>query len=223
MSQYFINGAKYSFSTTLATAVAISAITNAAPPVATAAVAPAEGDILLLNSNWTELNDMAVYADAVAGNSFTLAGLDTIDETLFPEDEEVPASYRVVGGFTSLSQIREITQSGGDTNQFTWGYIDDSSPRQRSKPTDQNPLVLTFTMDDDPNLPWHDALTLVSKKRQLVTMRERLPTGDVLLYTGYVSFQPSPSRTRNENATVTATMSINSEILRYPASFFAGS
>lgn len=223
MSQYFINGAKYSFSTTLATAVAISAITNAAPPVATAAVAPAEGDILLLNSNWTELNDMAVYADAVVGNSFALAGLDTIDETLFPEDEELPASYRLVGGFTSLSQIREITQSGGDTNQFTWGYIDDSSPRQRSKPTDQNPLVLTFTMDDDPTLPWHDALTLVSKKRQLVTMRERLPTGDVLLYTGYLSFQPSPSRTRNENATVTATMSINSEILRYPAAFFAGS
>lgn len=54
-------------------------------------------------------------------------------------------------------------------------------------------------------------------------MRERLPTGDVLLYTGHVSFQPSPSRVRNENATVTATMSVNSEILRYPASFFAGS
>ena len=54
-------------------------------------------------------------------------------------------------------------------------------------------------------------------------LRERLPTGDVLLYTGYLSFQPSPTRTRNENATVTAVMSINSEILRYPASFFAGS
>lgn len=223
MSQYFINGAKYSFSTILATAVPITSITNGAPPIATAAVAPDEGSIVLLKSNWTELNDVAAYVDVVAGNSFALANLDTEDETLYPEDEDQPASYQLVGGFTSLSQIREIDQSGGDTNQFTWGYIDDSSPRQRSKPTDQNPLVLTFTMDDDPNLPWHDALTLVSKKRSLVTMRERLPTGDVLLYTGYMSFQPSPSRTRNENATVSATMSINSEILRYPASFFAGS
>lgn len=223
MSQYFINGAKYSFSTTLATAVAISAITNGNPAVATALSPPQEGDIVLLKSNWTELNDLAVYADNVVGNNFDLAGLDTLDETLFPEDEETPASYQVVGGFTSLSQIREINQSGGDTNQFTWGYIDDSSPRQRSKPTDQNPLVLTYTMDDDPTLPWHAALIEVSKKRRLVTMRERLPTGDVLLYTGYISFQPSPSRVRNENATVTATMSVNSEILRYPASFFAGS
>lgn len=223
MSQYFINGAKYSFSTTLATAIAISVITNADPAIATSATLPADGDIVLLKSNWTELNDLACYADAPAAGTFQLAGVDTTDTNLFPEDEDQPASYQLVGGFVSLSQIREIAQSGGDTNNFNWGYIDDSSPRQRSKPTDQNPLVLTFTMDDDPTLPWHAALTTVSKKRQLVTMRERLPTGDVLLYTGFVSFQPSPSRTRNENATVTATMSINSEVLRYPASFFAGS
>lgn len=223
MSQYFINGAKYSFSTTLAAAVSISAITNADPAVASASALPTDGDIVLLKSNWTELNDLACYADSPAGGTFTLAGVDTTDVSLFPEDEDQPASYQVVGGFTTLSQIRDIAQSGGDTNNFNWGYIDDVSPRQRSKPTDQNPLVLTFTMDDDPTLPWHAAMTTVSKKRQLVTMRERLPTGDVLLYTGFLSFQPSPSRTRNENATVTATMSINSEILRYPASFFAGS
>lgn len=223
MSQYFINGAKYAFSTVLADPENITSITNANPPVASTLVPPADGDIVLLRSNWTELNDMAVYADNVSGSGFELAGVDTSDIQFYPEDEELPASYQVVSGFTSLSQIRDIQQTGGDTNQFTWGYVDDASPRQRSKPTDQNPLVLTFTMDDDPTLPWHQALIDVSKRRQLVTMRERLPTGDVLLYTGYVSFQPSPTRVRNENATVTATMSINSEIMRYPASFFAGS
>lgn len=223
MSQYFINGAKYAFSTVLADPENITSITNANPPVASALVPPADGDIVLLRSNWTELNDMAVYADNVTSSDFELAGVDTSDIQFYPEDEELPASYQVVSGFTSLSQIRDIQQTGGDTNQFTWGYIDDASPRQRSKPTDQNPLVLTFTMDDDPTLPWHQALIDVSKRRQLVTMRERLPTGDVLLYTGYMSFQPSPTRVRNENATVTATMSINSEIMRYPASFFAGS
>lgn len=223
MSQYFINGAKYAFSTVLGEAVEISAITNGDPPVVEALVAPTDGDIVLLRSNWTELNDLAAYADNVVGDTFELASVNTADVQFYPEDEELPASYQVVSGFTSLSQIRDIQQTGGDTNQFTWGYIDDASPRQRSKPTDQNPLVLTFTMDDDPTLPWHQALIDVSKRRQLVTMRERLPTGDVLLYTGYMSFQPSPTRVRNENATVTATMSINSEIMRYPASFFAGS
>src|SRR5690606_35264904 len=96
MSQYFINGAKYSFSTTLAAEVAISAITNGNPAVATAVSPPQEGDIVLLKSNWTELNELAVYADNVVGNAFDLARLDILDETLFPEDEETPASYQVV-------------------------------------------------------------------------------------------------------------------------------
>jgi hypothetical protein len=222
MSQTFINGAKYAFSTSLATAIAISLISNANPAVATTATAPTEGAVVLLQSNWTDLNDLATYAGAASGGGFELVGIDTTDESLFPEGESA-GSYRVAGDFVSLSQIREIAQSGGDTNTFTFGYIDDSSPRQRSKPTDQNPLVLTFTLDYDPALPWDAALQAVSKSRQLTTMRERLPTGDVLLYTGYLSYQKSPSRTRNENMTVTATMSVNSEILRFPASFFAGS
>src|SRR5690606_1770050 len=163
------------------------------------------------------------YAANPGSGKFDLSQVDTTDEGLYPEGEAQPASYQVAGDFISLSQIRDIQQSGGDTNQFTWGYIDDKSPRQRSKPTDQNPLTLTFTMDYDPTLPWDAALEAVSKSRQLVVMRERLPTGDVLLYTGYLSYQKSPSRVRNENMTVTATMSINSDILRFPASFFAGS
>jgi hypothetical protein len=222
MSQTFINGAKYAFSTSLATAVAISLISNANPAVATTATPPTEGDIVLLQSNWTDLNDLATYVGATTANSFAMEQVDTTDTGLFPLGESA-GSFRVVGDFVSLSQIREIAQSGGDTNTFNWGYVDERSPRQRSKPTDQNPLVLTFTLDYDPALPWDAALQTVSKARQLTTMRERLTTGDVLLYTGYLSYQKSPSRTRNENMTVTATMSVNSEILRFPASFFAGS
>lgn len=219
MSQEFINGAKYSFSTTLSAAIAIASISNANPAIASAATLPAEGDIVLLSSNWTELNEQATYVENPTGGGFELAQIDTTDVGLFPPGESA-GNYRVAGGFTTLSQIREISQSGGDTNFFTWGYIDDRSPRQRSKPTDQNPLSLTFTMDDDANLAWHPALVELTRSRQLVVMRERLITGDVLLYTGFMSFQKSPSRVRNENMTVTAVMTINSEILRFPASFF---
>lgn len=213
--QYFINGAKYAFSTVIGEAVPITEISNANPAVALTATPPAEGDVVLLDSNWTDLSEQATYATNVDVDSFELAQIDTLDTMLYPEGESA-GNYRIASGFTNLSQIREITQTGGDTNQFTWGYIDDRSPRQRSRPTDQNPLVLTFTMDYDPDLAWASALDLVSKARQLVVMRERLPTGDTLLYSGYLSYQKSPSRVRNENMTVTATMSINSEVLRFP-------
>lgn len=214
MGQEFINGAKYSFSTTLAAAVAITAISNALPAVATASPAPTEGSVIVLESNWTDLNDQATFA----GPTGALALIDTTDTSEYPPGQGA-GTYQTAGGFTSLSQIRDITPSGGDTNNFTWAYVDDKSPRQRSKPTDKNPLILTFTMDYDPTLPWHDALVKLDKNRQLVVMRETLPTGDVLLYTGFVSFNANPTRGRNENMEVVATMSINSQLLRFPAGF----
>lgn len=216
MSQTFINGAKYAFSTTVGAIVALTGISNANPAVASGASLPAEGAIILLQSNWTDLNDVATYAGAAG----VLSQIDTTNQTFFPQDEDTPASYQVLSNFVSLSQIRDIQQSGGDANSFNFGYIDDRSNRQRSKPTDQNPLVLTFVMDYDPDLPWADELVEISRKRQICVMRETLTTGDVLLYTGYISYQPSPSRVRNENMTVTAVMSVNSEILRFPAVFF---
>lgn len=221
MSQFFINGAKYAFSTIAGAAVNITAISNAIEAVVAGASAPDDGSIVLLRSNWPDLNDQATYTKGKAGNNFTLSHIDTTDVSLFQPTEELPASYQVLSGFTNISQIRDIQQSGGDTNQFTWGYIDRTSPRQMSKPTDQNPLILTFTMDYDPSMAWDAALEKVSNARQMVCMRERLPTGDVLLYTGYISYQKSPTRVRNENMTVSAVMSINSEVLRFPASDFS--
>lgn len=218
MSSDFINGSKYAFSTTLGAAVAITAITNAAPPVITATSLPGDDDIVLLKSNWSDLVDQATYSDSHG----TLFELDTTDTRLYPPGEG-DGSYQLVGGFVSLSQIREAPQSGGDTNQFTYSYIDDSGNRQRSKPTDKNAIVITFTLDRDPTLPWFAALKRLDKSRQMSVMRETLKSGEILLYTGYWSFQPSPSRTRNENMTVTATFSVNSEIVALPPTFPSGS
>lgn len=214
--QYFINGTSYSFSTTLSAANDITSITNAAPPVMTATVMPADKSIILLKSGWGELNEQATFS----GHNGELAGLDTTDPVYFPAGESA-GSYQVAGGFTSLVQVREVKDSGGDTNDFKWGYIDDRSSRQRSKPTDKNPLSLTFTMDYDADLPWFDELVKLDRSRQIVIMRETLPNKDVLLYSGFMAFNNNPSRTRNENMTVSAVMTINSQILRFPASFFA--
>lgn len=218
MSSEFINGSKYAVSTIMGAVVAISAITNAAPPVLTASPMPGDDDIVVVQSNWTDLNDTATFTDSL-GHLFEL---DTTDTRQYPPGES-QGSYQVASGFTSISQIREIAQSGGDTNSFNYAYIDDKSRRQRSKPTDKNPLILTFTLDRDPNLAWMNALDKLDKAAQLVVMRETLVTGEILLYTGYVSFQKSPSRTRNENMTVVATFSINSEIIAFPATFPSGS
>lgn len=217
MSQLFINGAQYAFATAAAADVPITGITNADPAVASATSDPLAGDIVLLKSNWSALIGQACkVGTVVAGTSFEMLGIDTTDTTLYPAGEGA-GSYQTLSSFVSLSQIRDIAQQGGDFNDFTWAYVEDRALRQRSRPTDANPLKLTFTLDYDPSLPWFAALESVTNKQMLTAMRETLPDGTVLLYTGYIAFNKSPTRQRNQNMTVTAVMTINSDIIRYPA------
>lgn len=217
--QYFPNGAKFSFATTMGAAVAISGISNANPAIASAVVLPADGDIVILDSNWTDLAEQATIVANSGAGTFDLSKIDTTDEGVF-EPGEGAGTYRIVDDFITISQVREVNMSGGDINTFSWGYVDDSSLRQRSRPTDSNPLVLQFTLDWDPDKAWATELEKASKKRMLTVLRERLPTGDVLLYSGYIGYQKTPSHTRNENMTVTATMTINSDPIRFPPEFF---
>ena len=218
MSSDFINGSKYAFSTTLGVAHAISAITNANPPAFTSTAMPSNDDIVLLQSGWSDLSDTAFMTDSGG----TLFEQDTTDTKQYPPGEGV-GSWQLMDGFVTLDQIREAPNSGGDTNFFNWSYVEDSSTRQRTRPTDKNPINITFTLDRDSTKPWFAALRVLDKSRQLSVLRETLKSGEVLLYTGYWSFQPMPTRTRNENMTVTATFSVNSDLVALPATFPSGS
>lgn len=213
--QFFINGAQYAFASTVGPDVPITDITNANPAIASSQTEPAQGDFVLLKSNWSALIGQACrVGTVVAGTSFALEGIDTTDVKRYPTGEGA-GSYAALSNFINLSQIREIQQQGGDFNDFSWTYVEDRALRQRSRPTDANPLKLTFTLDYDPSLAWFAALEDVTNKQLLTAMRETLPDGTVLLYTGYIAFNKSPSRTRNENMTVSAVMTINSDIVRY--------
>ena len=88
-------------------ASAISGISNAKPAKATTLTLPQNGDIVLLKSNWTELNDLGAYAEDAAGGTFSLAGVDTTNTGLYPPGEGA-GSYQVAGSFISLSQIRGV-------------------------------------------------------------------------------------------------------------------
>lgn len=215
MGQFFVNGAQYAFASSVGADVPITAISNADPAVASTAGTAAVNDYILLKSNWSQLIGQACRVSAaVAGTSITLEGLDTTDLTQFPAAEGA-GSYAELTSFINLSQIRQITQTGGDFNDFSWTYIDDRALRQRSRPTDANPLKLVFELDYDPSLPWFAALETLTQKQMLTAMRETLPDGTILLYTGYIAFNKSPTRTRNQNMTVNATMTVNSDIIRY--------
>lgn len=215
MGSQFINGAQYAVSTTLGAAVVITAITNAAPPVASSATPAPNGSITVIKSNWPGLNEKLARSANADVDSFEMEGLSTANLDTFPAGEGVPASYQTVGGFTGITQIRNVELTGGEQNFFQYQYVDDPGSQQRQKPTYKNAQVLTMTMDYDPSLAWYETLIELDQLGEPLVMRETLPSGDVVYYYGYLSFQKVPSKTVNENMTVVATFSLLADPIRY--------
>ena len=149
-----LNGAKYAIATVLAEAVAISNITNAAPPLALAADTPVQGNIVLLKSGWGELDESpARVGTVVADTSFQLVGYDATDLNRFPAGEGL-GNYILASGFVNLPKIHDIQKSGGEQNYATRQYVSDPSPRlvnpalpirAESIKTDVPAAVLTLT------------------------------------------------------------------------------
>ena len=116
MPSRLINGAKYAISATLAAAAPITAISNAAQAVATAAALPAMDSVVLINSGWPTLNGKAVKVTASGAGNFTMGNVNTVSVAEYPAGEGVPASYQVASAFFSLSKIVGVEKSGGEQN-----------------------------------------------------------------------------------------------------------
>jgi hypothetical protein len=217
MSSRFINGAKYAVSTQLAAAIAITALSNANPAVASCATPAANGDILILQSGWTNLTE-GVYraAGQVAATSFQLEGVDTTDATRYPAGEGVGA-FQKASAFVGLSQVRDVAMSGGDQNYFQYQYVEDEGGRQRQSPTFKGAMSMKVELDYDPTLPWYDALIEVDRLKVPCVLRETLPAGDVIYYVGMLAFNKVPTKGINQNMTVVATFSLQADPTRYGA------
>lgn len=216
MTSRFINGAKHAVSTALAPAAAITAITNANPAVASAAVPPAEGDIVVIKSNWPELNDTVARVGTVTATSFVLENVDTSDVLRFPAGEGA-GTFEVASTFIALTQVRDVDQSGGEQQFYTYQNVEDASSRQRQDPTYKNPMVMRVDMAYDPALPWYTALDAMDRAREPAVLREQLPGGDTILYFGMMSFNKVPTKKVNEHMLVSATFSLYADPIRYPA------
>lgn len=217
MTSRIVNGAKFAMSATLAAASPVTAISNAANAVFTAAALPALDALVLLHSNWPLLEGRVGKVTASGAGSFTVGGLNTTNVSDFPAGEGVPASYQVASGFVSLSKITVVEKTGGEQNYAEEQYVDDPTGTQYRFPTFRSAYGFNLTLDYDPDLPWFAALQAADQARSTVVLRETLPGGAVILYTGLISFDDIPSHDINAVMKVTASFSLTARPLRYAA------
>lgn len=216
MSQQFPNGTVFSVSKTLAAAIALTAITNANPALATAVAPPNDGAIGIVTSGWPGLNQRAMRVANAQANSFELEGFDASDKNKYPAGAGV-GSFQVANDWVTLSQVTNIGKSGGEQQFYQWQYAEDPTGQQKQRPTYKNAKTISLTLDYDPALAWYDQLDKADEAKEIIILRAKLPNGAELYYVVYPSFDADPGMELNKNMSNIATFSLVSKFTRYAA------
>lgn len=213
MASHFPDGSKVFIASALAAAKNITVLTNANPAVATSnAHGLANGDFIVLESGWGELDGRVFKVTSADTNSFRLDGINTTDTKRYPAGAGI-GRFRKINTWTEIRQISNIQMQGGEQQYGQFSYLDENFERQI--PTLRSARSMTATIGDDPSLAGYKAAKTASDSRELTPLRIDLPTGSQLLYNGYPSLDEVPSLEKGQLMTVSLAYALNGDPNRY--------
>lgn len=209
------NGSVLEIASTLGTAVPVTALTNAKPPVASSVGHSLDADeILLISSGWALINDRATKAANVTTDAFSLAGLDTTNTDRYTTGAGA-GSVIPVSGWTQISKVTGFTVSGGEQQFLTVGYLENDDDLQF--PTNRNPISVSVTVEDQPSALYVPVVEGYDDSKELTVIRLKLPGGGQILMPGYVSITSTPTMERNQLMTRTISVGLSGRPTRYSA------
>lgn len=213
MSASLPNGTVYSIAATYGPAIPFTALTNAAPPVATAAAhGLVNGEVLEVTSDWAGISDRPSRVAGQTSGTFNLEGFDTTDVSRYPALAGL-GSVRKVLTWTPITQVMQNASSGGEQQSVEWTYLEDG--QERSKNTFKKAKVLTLTLADDVAKGWNAVLLAADQDGKNRILRAALPSGGVIYYNVNVGFDPEPKMDANQIMTVTVTFRSQGRFIRY--------
>ncbi|MEO8640966.1 phage tail protein [Pseudomonas sp.] len=207
------NGATFEHAATYATALAFSAISNASEAVCTVTGGTlAVGDILLVASGWTALNNKVVRVKTATATAITLEAIDTTDTTVYPAGSGV-GTLRKVLTWVQIPQVTDFASAGGQQNYAEVSFLEAQQGFQI--PTDKSAASMTITVADDPALPYMPIVTAADTSRSIQAARLNLPGVDKIYYGVFTSISPQPTIQRNNVMTKVVSLAQQSTPTRY--------
>ena len=170
MSVKLPNGVTLALATTYAVADTVSAVTNANPAVATTS-APhgiTTGDFVEVTSGWSRLNNRIVRAASASGSSLAYEGIDSSSTVNYPVGTGT-GSIRAITAFTQISQILDLTSSGGEMQFTNYSFLEQDFESQL--PTQASPMSMSISIADDASLAGYIALKAASESRALTGLK----------------------------------------------------
>lgn len=213
MAAQLPNGALIDVASAYGDAITVTAISNATAAVATATDhGLAKGDYVEVKSGWNKLNERVVRVGEVTDDTFVLEGIDSSDTKKYPDGDGI-GSVLKIQSWVQIQQITETTTDGGDPEYVEYEFLEDDYKRRI--PTGYSAMSINLTIADDPSLPGYNVLKKVKDSRELTAIRMRLPNDSELLYNGYVALNETPTTTKGEIMTVSASLSLQNQPIRY--------
>ena len=206
------NGATLALANSYATALTVSAVSNANPAIVTAAShGLTTGSFVEMTSGWSGLNGRVFKVGAVTATTFELLGMDTTNTKKFPAGGGV-GTARGILAWTQITQILEFSTSGGEQKFVDYDFLEDDQGHQM--PGGWSAQSLSLGIGDDPTLPGYIALKSASDARVIRALRMDLVDGTSILYNGYVSLNETPTVTKGQVMQVKATLAMSGKPVR---------
>ena len=212
MSARLPDGATVSLATTYASAVTITALSNASEAVATATNTYVAGDYVLITSGWSNLNNRVVRVKSPTGTTFVLEGIDTTSTANYPTGSGTGTSTKI-SAWTQIQQIMNFSTSGGEQQFATYSFLEQNFESQI--PTIYSAQSMALDIADDPTLAGYIALKAAADARAQRALQILMPDNSRLLYQGYVSFNETPSVSKGQVMQVKASFALQSRPVRY--------
>lgn len=191
MSQ-ILTGVQFALATAFAAAKTISAISNAAPPVASStAHGYLADDVLWLASGWSRLNKRVTEVLAApTADSFTLKEIDATSTVLYPAAGGA-GTARKITTWAVINQVMNVNPSGGEPRFVTGRYLE--TDVDLSAPDGFSAQQWTLDLDiDSKGLAGYLALQSQSETRVETVLRITTSANFRTYFPCFVAFNESP-------------------------------
>ena len=205
---------QFAIAKTYGPAVVMSALSNAAEAVATLAAGhgAVAGDYLEVTSGWGRLNNRIVKVKSVSTNDVTLEKINTSSTSRFPAGSGT-GSIRRITAWEALSQVKNVSPSGGDQQWADGTSLDDDV--EIKAPTIKSARTMNLEIYDDPSLPWYATVEAASDATVPTGLMISPPNGSKIVANTYWSLMKEPNITKNEFLTTNVSLSYAAESMRY--------
>jgi len=209
-------GSTLSVAKTYAAQLSFSAASNATDCTLTVSGSTiVAGDYVEITSSWGLIDKRVVRAKTgTSATSLILEGIDTSDTTKYPVGTGAVSSYvRKITAWTTLSQVKSISASGGSQNFANVTSITDVVERQI--PTTRAAVNMTIDCYDDPTLAWYADVTAADNARTPYGLMMSMANGSKLVANAYWSLMRVPTMANNEALMTQITLAYAAEPQRY--------